>query len=254
MSLDATRWAWMQPVGRSSAKLVLLSLADRADEHHEAYPSIVRLCRDTELDRKTVLVNIAYLVEIGVIMARKTPGCVTHYRLIGVDDRHSSPSKPVPFSVPVPKTVPVPKKGLDQYQKRDGTSPKIGTRTYQEPIKNQEERQNTENVVAKTARGARLSLVALPNEWRDWTREHHPLINPEHTWEIFRDYWIAESGTKAAKHDWLATWRNWVRREQKSLGAARGQHHRTDQLADINAEWRRRGQQAFDEVVGGLAG
>ena len=248
MSLDATRWAWMQPVGRSSAKLVLLSLADRADEHHEAYPSIVRLCRDTELDRKTVLVNIAYLVETGVIVARKTPGCVTHYRLIGVDDRHSSPS------APVPKTVPVPKTGRDQSQKRDGTSPKIGTRTYQEPIKNQRERENTANEVAKNARGARLSLTHLPDDWRDWSRQQRPDLDPDTTWHIFRDHWTAMPGAKGCKADWLATWRNWVRRESQPSGAARGQHHRTDQLADINAEWRRRGQQAFDEVVGGLAG
>ncbi len=148
MSYDATRWAWRQHVGRSSAKLVLLSLADRADEHHESYPSIARLCLDTELDRKTVLVNIAYLVDAGVITAHKTPGCVTHYRLSGVDDSPSSPSSPVPKMVPVPKTVPVPESVLDQSQKRYGTSTKIGTRTYQEPIKNLRKKNISSNDVA----------------------------------------------------------------------------------------------------------
>ena len=28
----------------------------------------------------------------------------------------------------------------------------------------------------------------------------------------FRDYWIAVPGSKGVKLDWLATWRNWVRR------------------------------------------
>ncbi len=31
-------------------------------------------------------------------------------------------------------------------------------------------------------------------------------------WEKFHDYWIALSGQKAVKSDWVATWRNWIRR------------------------------------------
>ena len=30
--------------------------------------------------------------------------------------------------------------------------------------------------------------------------------------ERFRDYWLGLGGAKAAKLDWLATWRNWVRK------------------------------------------
>ncbi|MBP8283316.1 MAG: hypothetical protein KAX46_05305 [Chromatiaceae bacterium] len=108
---------------------------------------------------------------------------------------------------------------------------------------------------AKNARGARLSLTLLPVEWQQWAKTARPDLDPDTTWQIFRDHWTAMPGAKGCKADWQATWRNWVRREQQHTpGAARGQHHRTDQLEDINAEWRRRGQQAFDEVVGGLAG
>jgi len=92
MSLDATIWAWRRTVGRSSAKLVLLSIADRADEKHHAYPSISRLALDTELDRKTVLSCISYLEEAGVIESRRSHGKATHYRLIGVDGREDSTS------------------------------------------------------------------------------------------------------------------------------------------------------------------
>jgi len=31
--------------------------------------------------------------------------------------------------------------------------------------------------------------------------------------ETFRDYWISKSGANATKNDWLAAWRNWIRRE-----------------------------------------
>jgi len=36
----------------------------------------------------------------------------------------------------------------------------------------------------------------------------------------FRDYWTAASGAKAVKHDWAATWRNWVRNAADKLGRA----------------------------------
>lgn len=42
-------------------------------------------------------------------------------------------------------------------------------------------------------------------------------IGFEHTaidqWEKFHDHWIAQSGQKAIKADWIATWRNWLRRD-----------------------------------------
>lgn len=37
----------------------------------------------------------------------------------------------------------------------------------------------------------------------------------------FRDYWVAASGSASRKADWLATWRNWVRREAERRPGAR---------------------------------
>lgn len=87
MSLDATRWAWMQQVGMSSAKLVLLAIADRADENHRAYPGIDRLASDTELNCKTIRSAIAHLEKIGAVSVLRRPGCVPIYQLIGVVGR-----------------------------------------------------------------------------------------------------------------------------------------------------------------------
>lgn len=103
MSLDAIRWAWMQTVGRSSAKLVLISLADRADENHSCFPSIERLKLDTELNRKTIMDCLAYLEHRGFVESEKRLGCGSRYKLIGVEGRESRASP------------------------KNGTSPKIGT-------------------------------------------------------------------------------------------------------------------------------
>jgi len=47
-----------------------------------------------------------------------------------------------------------------------------------------------------------------------WAREHTPLVGGKET-DAFVDYWHAVPGSKGKKLDWLATWRNWMRREQK---------------------------------------
>jgi pyocin large subunit-like protein len=103
MSLDATIWAWKtrqkQKAGgalKPLKKLVLLSLADRAGETHECYPSIARLVDDTEMDRKTVLKIIDELIEDGFIIdTGKREGKtkqVKVYLLIGVKGRETVPT------------------------------------------------------------------------------------------------------------------------------------------------------------------
>lgn len=67
MSIDAIRWAWTAPVIKSSQRLVLLSLADRASEEHTAWPSIGRLAKDTVLDKKTVQQVILELMDLGLV-------------------------------------------------------------------------------------------------------------------------------------------------------------------------------------------
>lgn len=91
MSIDATRWAWLQSGIKSTAKFVLLSMADRAGETHECFPSIKRLCEDTIQDRKTVIRSLKTLCDYGLIAdTGKRKGATNQvivYRLIGVESR-----------------------------------------------------------------------------------------------------------------------------------------------------------------------
>ncbi len=67
MSRHATDWAWETDPGRSSLKLILLSMADRADEYNLCYPSIERLVKDTCLNKKTVQAGLISLMKMGLI-------------------------------------------------------------------------------------------------------------------------------------------------------------------------------------------
>lgn len=66
MSRAATDWAWGLEI-KASQKLLMLSLADRADELHCCYPSIQRLVKDTGMDRKTIGKWINQMIEDGFI-------------------------------------------------------------------------------------------------------------------------------------------------------------------------------------------
>lgn len=68
MSNEAINWALTQPIKHSTAKFVLVVMANCADgETWEAWPSVAHLAESTGQDRKTVLENIKRLLAMGYI-------------------------------------------------------------------------------------------------------------------------------------------------------------------------------------------
>lgn len=109
------------------------------------------------------------------------------------------------------------------------------------------ERERGANSENRTARGARLALDDLPDDWRRWAQHERPDLDVGRTWEVFRDYWVAQPGQKGCKLDWRATWRNWVRRERDTHTGGHHATHRethTERLARINRETLRAGYRA----------
>ncbi len=104
MSRAANDWAWSLDIKPASLKLLLLSMADRADEDHCCFPSIVRLEKDTGLNRKTILSGIKKLIDCGVLKdtgeKRGRTMRVIVYKLVGVESGITkldarTPRKPV---------------------------------------------------------------------------------------------------------------------------------------------------------------
>ena len=68
MSNEAINWALTSTIKHSSAKFVLVVMANCADSGTwEAWPSVAHLAEATGQDRKTVLENIKRLIALGVI-------------------------------------------------------------------------------------------------------------------------------------------------------------------------------------------
>ena len=97
MSRHATEWAWKTNPGSSSLKLILLSMADRADEYNLCYPSIERLVTDTSLNKKTVQAGLISLIALGLIS--------------DTGERKGATRRVRVFSLNIPKNGNVPEKG-----------------------------------------------------------------------------------------------------------------------------------------------
>ena len=124
MSLDATIWVWKTKItakkgGALAAlkKLVLLSMADRADEQHCCYPSTTRLAEDCGVDRKTVFKVLDELIQDGLISdtgeRKGRTKQVIVYRLDGVSGREKT----------VPTTEQLPPKNNTGNSANNGTVP-----------------------------------------------------------------------------------------------------------------------------------
>ena len=110
MSIDAYNWAWRQQGLNTGQKLVLLSLADRADEKGYAWPSVTRMAKDTCLDARTIYRHIKSLSLSGLIVITSEPGRGNLYQLVGINQREDTPDKlsppPLTKSHPCQKVTP----------------------------------------------------------------------------------------------------------------------------------------------------
>lgn len=73
---------------------------------------------------------------------------------------------------------------------------------------------NTTPVERTTGKGTRLQVEKLSTDWAEFCKAERPDLDPVKTFDQFHDFWIARPGQAGIKLDWLATWRNWVRKEQ----------------------------------------
>ncbi|MEU5772648.1 helix-turn-helix domain-containing protein [Streptomyces venezuelae] len=74
MSIKVTNWVWARSESRNGARLVMLALADRADDNGCAWPSVDDLAERTKLTPRAVRKGVANLVEIGELKVENGGG------------------------------------------------------------------------------------------------------------------------------------------------------------------------------------
>lgn len=83
------------------------------------------------------------------------------------------------------------------------------------PEENRIEKNREEKKVS--SRGSRFALTQPPEEWISYCKEKRPDLDPENTFETFKNYWMSVTGAKATKLDWFMTWKNWCLSQKQNL-------------------------------------
>lgn len=189
------------------SKIVLISLADQANDDGVCWPSIESLVKRTGLSESTVFRHLKVLEDDAHIHREPRLGQSTIYHVHPViltpchSDTMSERHSPLSHSdLPLGTVTPTPVTCDSQNHQEPSLSP---NRTL--------------------SRGA--TATRLPEGWtpteidEDYLRTKRPELTLADVVENFRDYWIAQPGAKGRKQDWAATWRTWVRNEKTLNGS-----------------------------------
>lgn len=215
MSHETTTWASSQKVGNSPAKFVLMVLADYADTEHSCFPSVGHLSKITELGESTVRKALALLTEHSMIRV------YGRYRPDG-----SQRSSRYQLLVHGPDTPRI--EATDWTHVREGgvsegeggsLAGRPGGVSEGEAIPISDPPPSDPSPVVPAA-PQRKTATRVPDDFqptddlRAWfvAEQLGSVIDGKLEHEKFMDYWRAASGANARKHDWPATWRNWMRR------------------------------------------
>lgn len=207
---------WSVPLPHAD-KIVLLALADNANDEGFCYPSINTLSGKCGMDERTVRRVIKRLEETGHVTERPRPGRSSTFTVHPGQSARTTPGTvPAGFKSRGSGTQP----GPPRAERPDTPGGAPGITIIEPPTEPSLDR--------GAARAKRSPEVAkrLPDDFgltdlrRQVAMAEH--LDPDREFANFRDHWRSASGAKARKHDWDATWRLWCRRALELQPQRRG--------------------------------
>lgn len=225
-----------------SEKIVLLALADSANDEGQCWPSMATLARKCSKTDRTVQAAIKSLVAAGHVTRVEVPGKGCRYAVHPQErPEMASPPKPLRSEAASPRK--------DFPPKRTTPTPEAASDKPSRTIPSD----------ADASSGKRATR--LPSSWQpEMFQPGTVAFDVVSRWEPgqlerelskFRDHWAAASGSTARKHDWQAAWRTWV------IKADEWQQKRGSNAGYRNGGTGGAGGQhgdGFDEALGIVAG
>lgn len=193
----------LPPVTRHVGLVLSLYMSEKGDS---AFPGTKRMVADTGLSDRTVRDHLGRLVDAGWLVLVEQGGGrrANSYRAV-------IPTPAAPAGVDVPST-PVPAAG------HPGSTCRAPRQQVHPNSNNQHIDQSLrgERRVDRPQRGSRVpEPFDVTEAMQTWVLRECPQVDWRTATRAFIDYWVAVPGQRGVKLDWPATWRNWMRNEQK---------------------------------------
>lgn len=225
MSIAALGWGIAQTTGSGTRKAVLIALCNYADEDGKSWPSIRRICRDTEFSERTVREALRELEAAGFVTKdeRRTEDGAMRSNLytLRLSDRGQI-SLPRGHMAPPREREPQGTLALAQGDSGRGAGGTPGVAPPEPSLRTKKERKIPPLPSEETPNGVSVKRgSALPDDWTP-QETHYGKASAESLdaeWvndqaDAFRDWALANRNRPVArKADWDRTFHSWLRRE-----------------------------------------
>lgn len=217
MSVRVSSWVWQHSGAAGNDLLLLLALADVADDNGHCWPSVGHLADKTKLSRATVQRRLKALRESGRIVTTGQKGTSNVYGIVLDVPQGEAPTPPQSDT-----TQPHFEGGLNltpvSPSEAGGASPVRQGVPHKGEALHVIDTPPTRHSAAK--RGGRIAEDFTPSPASlAWAQREYPGADLKRITEEFVDYWLSAAGRTAVKLDWDRTWKNRIR-DLASRGAA----------------------------------
>lgn len=186
--------------------LVYASLASRSGLGG-IYPSQQTIAKETQLSERTVRTALRELEELGVIQ-RVTRRATKRGRSTGLTTMYTLTPNGNLADEEEPAIIAGRSEGPATEEEGTGKSEQVALLIEVEPVE-----------VEARKRASRIpEPFMLTIEMKAWAAHETPGLDVEAHTREFVDHWRAASGQSAVKRDWVAAWRNWMRKAHRWQG------------------------------------
>lgn len=238
-------------------RLTLLALADRADEDGYCWPSVATLVQKCRSGESTIRRHLKELEELGVLRIVRRTNKSSEYWIQLDRLRQATPrSETTSQSEGSQIETTTPQSEQLGGPRSSGGGSQIETQYINEPSVD-----TSEIRVASRKRERQPRATRIPEDFTvtsamvAWAQENVPHVDGRRATAMFIDHFRAASGANARKLDWVAAWRNWMRKADTSPGVAARPARRTtdDKIAAVGTlfEERRRRRATANNVING---
>lgn len=219
MSVHVSSWVWKHSTTKGNDRLVLLALADIADDAGVCWPSVSHIASKTLLHEQTVRTRLKALKAAGELAWEDRPGTSNRFRVVmATPTKSATPSDFLggrkALTDPSEKDYPTPTNGSVD---TPTNSFRRGT-VIDTPLTHQDTSDEVEDEFELDIPSGSKTPITLPKPWvltaemKQWAATQTPLVDVVEATREFVEYWREGEGKGKRKKNWVLTWRNWMKR------------------------------------------